>query len=162
MNWAILSLVRKNAKAEVAFCGLLFARIARVSHRRLADALEPLHLRPPEFGVLRHLAQSEGLSQQELGWVLRIDPSNLVGLLDGLEADGLVQRSRDPADRRRHLIELTAAGRRRLEQAADVVVEADRELLAPLGPAERRQLEALLDRLATHACGPGRGRGRGC
>jgi DNA-binding MarR family transcriptional regulator len=153
--------VRNDAKAEIAFCGLLFARLARVSQRQLADALGPLHLRPHEFAVLRHLAQSEGLSQQELGWVLRIDPSNLVGLLDGLEAEGLLRRGSDPADRRRHVIALTPGGRQRLEQAINVVTKVEHELLAPLGAAERRQLETLLERVATHACTRRPG-GRGC
>lgn len=146
----------------MAFCGVLFARIARVSQRRLASALEPLHLRPHDFAVLRHIALGGELSQQDLCRVLRIDPSNLVGLLDGLEAEGLIRRSRDPSDRRRHLIGLTAEGSRRLEQAGSVVIEVEHELLAPLAASERRQLEALLDRLATHACGSGRGPGRRC
>ena len=102
--------------------------------------------------MLHHLQQAGPLSQQELGSALRINPSNLVGLLDALEADGLIVRPRDPADRRRHLVELTADGQRRLAEAKRAVAAAEQDLLAPLTEAERVQLHGVLERLASHTC----------
>ena len=55
-----------------------------------------MEMRTHEFAVLNHLAEAGPISQQELGQALRINPSNLVGLLDLLEADGLLVRARDP------------------------------------------------------------------
>ena len=95
-------------------------------------------MRTHEFGVLDHLDRAGPISQQELGAALRIDPSNLVGLLDALQEDGLVVRARDAADRRRHLVGLTDAGHGRLESAKRATAEAEADLLAPLAPAERR------------------------
>jgi DNA-binding MarR family transcriptional regulator len=142
--------------AEAAF-GLLILRLARASGRRLADALEGMGMRGHEFALLHYLADSGPISQQELSEGLRIHPSNLVGLLDALEADGLVVRPRDPADRRRHLVELTVGGRRRLAKAQQAAMEAERDLLEPLSAPEREQLHAYLRRLAAHSCGM-----RGC
>jgi DNA-binding MarR family transcriptional regulator len=112
--------------------------------------------------VLHHLRQAGPLSQQELGSALRINPSNLVGLLDTLEGDGLIVRPRDPADRRRHLVELTAEGQRRLAEAKRAVAVAEQDLLAPLTEVERVQLNGVLERLASHTCAVTRGRGRAC
>ena len=135
---------------------MLIFRLARVSGYRLAQALASLEMRTNEFAVLHHLHEAGPLSQQELGGALRINPSNLVGLLDDLEADGLVVRPRDPSDRRRHLVGLTSAGHARLAQAKRAVAQAEQDLLSPLSPAERDLLHGLLQRLAGHSCGPGR------
>ena len=141
-----------TVSAEAA-CGLLILRLARASGRRLAQALDGLGMRGHEFAVLHQLSESGPLSQQQLGEGLRIHPSNLVGLLDTLEADGLIARARDPADRRRHLVELTARGRDRLERAQQAALAAERDLLEPLSPAEREQLYVYLRRLAANSCG---------
>jgi MarR family transcriptional regulator, lower aerobic nicotinate degradation pathway regulator len=132
-------------------------RLARATSYRLAEALAALDMRNHEFAVLYHLHQVGPLSQQELGAALRINPSNLVGLLDALEADGLILRPRDPADRRRHLVGLTEHGRERLSEAKRAVEAAERDLLAPLTEAERVRLAGVLERLASHTCG-----GRSC
>ena len=131
---------------------LLLARLARTAGYRLGEALEAMQMRTHEFPVLNHLAEAGPVSQQELGAALRINPSNLVGLLDVLEADGLLMRTRDRADRRRHLVELTAAGRQRLAQAWHAAEATERELLSPLSPIEREQLQVSLQRLVGHSC----------
>lgn len=148
--------------AGTAGWGVLIFRLARLTGHRLSEALTALDMHTHEFAVLHHLEQAGPLSQQALGAALRINPSNLVGLLDALEADGLVLRPRDPTDRRRHLVELTAAGRQRLGRAKQAAVAAEQELLAPLTDREQKAFQDMLERLATHACGgPGR-RGRAC
>jgi DNA-binding MarR family transcriptional regulator len=139
-------------KAGSAGWTLLIFRLARATGYRLGEALAELGMRPHEFAVLHHLDQAGPLSQQELGSALRINPSNLVRLLDELEADRLIVRPRDPADRRRHLVELTGAGRHQLARARSAVEADEQELLAPLTETEREQLHRALDRLAGHAC----------
>ena len=131
---------------------LLLARLARTAGYRVGEALAAMQMRTHEFPVLNHLAETGPVSQQELGAALRINPSNLVGLLDSLEADGLLVRTRDRADRRRHLVELTVAGRRRLAKAWHAAAATERELLAPLSAAEREQLHLSLQRLVGHSC----------
>jgi DNA-binding MarR family transcriptional regulator len=141
---------------------LLIFRLARATGYRLAEALAALDMRTHEFAVLHHLQQAGPLSQQELGSALRINPSNLVGLLDALEGDRLIVRPRDPADRRRHIVELTAEGQRRLAEAKHAVAAAEHDLLAPLTEGERVQLNDFLERLAGHTCAATGGRGRAC
>jgi DNA-binding MarR family transcriptional regulator len=145
-----------TASTEAA-CGLLLMRLARASGRRLAGSLESLGMSGQEFAALHLLHDSGPLSQQQLSQGLRIHPSNLVGLLDALEDEGLIGRTRDPADRRRHIVGLTPAGLRRLAAAQKAAIDVERELLEPLSPAERGELLSYLRRMAANSCGM-----RGC
>jgi DNA-binding MarR family transcriptional regulator len=147
---------RASEAAGATGHAMLIFRLARVTGYRLTRALASAEMRTNEFAVLHHLHRAGPLSQQEIGGALGIDPSNLVGLLDALEADGLILRPRDPSDRRRHLVGLTADGRKRLALAMRAVERAEKDLLAPLSPAEQQQLHGFLERLAGHSCPPGR------
>ena len=135
--------------------GLLIFRLARASAWRLGRSLREAGLRWAEYAVLHHLDAEAPIAQRDLALALRIQPSNLVVLLDQLSDRGLLRRSRDPADGRRHRLELTAKGRRAVERAREATGHAERDLLAPLSAAERREFRALLVRLTAHACDRG-------
>lgn len=145
---------RSASAATKESCGILFFRLSRASGEGLGGALAEIGMRAPEFAVLHQLDAAGPMSQQALGQALRIHPSNLVAMVDDLERAGLLIRPRDPADRRRYLLELTDRGRLRLEQARNATLEAELELLAPLSPPEREQLRGLLARIAGHSCAP--------
>ncbi|MFB9468460.1 MarR family winged helix-turn-helix transcriptional regulator [Nonomuraea salmonea] len=102
-----------------------------------------------EFAVLAVLADFGASAQREVGDRLGLDPSDMVRLMDGLIAAGLAVRDRDPADRRRYRLTLTPAGRDALTRARALVTEVERETLAPLTDAERRQLHALVTKVLT-------------
>jgi DNA-binding MarR family transcriptional regulator len=96
------------------------------------------------------------LSQQELGEVLSLDPSNVVGLLNELEQRELVTRRRDPTDRRRHIVELSAKGEEALAAAYLRLESVEDSLLAALSVEERTTLHDLLVRAVgseTPSCG---------
>jgi DNA-binding MarR family transcriptional regulator len=82
-----------------------------------------------------------------LGESLRLDPSNVVGLLNELEELGLVTRTRDPADRRRHIVALSPAGRDELVRTNSRLLQVEDELLNALTPEERTTLHDLLVRV---------------
>ena len=131
-------------------------RLARMAGYRLGEALAAMEMRTHEFAVLNHLSESGPLSQQELGQALRINPSNLVGLLDLLEADGLLVRVRDPHDRRRHLVTLTADGPPPPDaRLGGCRGRGGRPALAPVRPGARAAAEACWSDSSGHACGPG-------
>jgi MarR family transcriptional regulator, lower aerobic nicotinate degradation pathway regulator len=132
--------------------GLLILRLARASAWRLGRSLGDSGLRWAEFAVLHHLAAQGPVAQRELALALRIQPSNIVGLLDAMQARGLLTRAPDPADRRRHRVELTPRGGATLKRATKAARAAEADLLAPLTPAERRELHAMLVRLTAHTC----------
>ena len=101
-----------------------------------------------ELGVLLLLDGRDPESQQQAAGRLGVDRTTMVGLLDGLEAKGLVARRADAGDRRRNVLELTADGQKTLARAVRASDEAERQLLAELDDAESAQLRALLTRLA--------------
>lgn len=151
----------KEIEADDESVGLLLSRLARAANQSLACSLGELGLRGQQFAVLHRLADAGPATQAELAATLRVHASNLVRVIDELEAEGLVGRRRDPRDRRRQLIGVTAAGARMLGRAEQIVADTERELLAPLSAAERVQLRRLLGKLAGHTCVAGGAGGRG-
>jgi DNA-binding MarR family transcriptional regulator len=97
--------------------------------------------------LLRDLADHEGaVAQQSLCGTLHLDPNNLVLMLNDIEGAGFVERRRDPDDRRRHIVELTAAGMRALERAEQGMQGVEDEVLSALSASERVELGRLLSR----------------
>lgn len=113
-----------------------------------AEQLAPVGVSDKELGVLLLLDGRDPESQQQVATRLRIDRTTMVGLIDGLEAKGLVARRADAGDRRRNVVELTEDGRATLVRAVRASDEAERELLAVLDETEVAQLRALLARVA--------------
>ena len=89
-----------------------------------------------------------GWTQRELVTDSLIDPSSMVAVIDDLEESGLAERRRDPEDRRKQAVYLTAKGLRTLERARKVAVDFADDLLAPLSGAEQETLRKLLRKLA--------------
>jgi DNA-binding MarR family transcriptional regulator len=109
-----------------------------------AAALEPFGLTGRELAVLTVLAGDEPASQQQAAQRLGVDRTTMVALVDALEGKGLVRRHADAADRRRNVVELTAAGRDTLHRAGEAAAEAERRFLAPLSTPGARRLKAAL------------------
>jgi DNA-binding MarR family transcriptional regulator len=101
-------------------------------------------MRMKEFAMLAHLREHNPIPQQELGEMMCIDANNLVLLLNELESKELALRRRDPADRRRHLVEITEEGLRAFENAEKGIESVEDEVLASLTVQERRELHLLL------------------
>src|SRR5215831_8654881 len=87
---------------------VLLTRLSRVVYRRATDDVLGMSLK--EYSALSLLREQPNLSQQAFCEAVHLDPNNCVLLLNALETDGLVERRRDPNDRRRHLVFLTPAG----------------------------------------------------
>jgi DNA-binding MarR family transcriptional regulator len=114
------------------------------------ERLEPLGLSPRAWGILSTLVESGPLTQIDLARALSIDRTAMVYLLDELEEQGLVERVRNPADRRSFLIHLTPKGGTAQRRAARALSGQAETLLEPLDEKERRQLVDLLGRIAEH------------
>ena len=128
----------------------LLSQLGARSAHEFATSLAPLGIRPSHFGLLMHLSEDEGQSQQRLADALGIHRNAMVGLVDDLQDRGLVERRRHPTDRRAYALHLTAAAHDLLANAQRAADEQDRQLLAGIEESERGQLVALLQRLADH------------
>jgi DNA-binding MarR family transcriptional regulator len=93
------------------------------------------------------LAREGATSQQNLIEVLATDASALVAILNDLEDGRLVQRRRDPADRRRHIVEITRRGASAVRSVERAVAEVEQNAVTSLSEAEVSQLQMLLSRL---------------
>jgi DNA-binding MarR family transcriptional regulator len=102
-----------------------------------------------ELAVLTALGGPEPPSQQEAARRLGIDRTTMVALVDELERKNLVQRRPHPDDRRKNIVELTAAGRATLAEAGRAADDAERRFLEPLGKAEAERFKNALHTLLT-------------
>jgi DNA-binding MarR family transcriptional regulator len=125
---------------------VLINHLARVARRSSEAALAPTGLRPRHLVALTILRDRGAMTQVALGEALRLDPTNLVGLLNELEQASLLERRRDPLDRRRHIVELSDAGATALAHAELALASVQDQVLAGLDADERAALHALLVR----------------
>lgn len=129
--------------------GYLLKHVQERLREQSSAALAPYGLDGRELAVLVVLASAEPASQQQAAQRLGVDRTTMVGLLDALEGKGLVTRHPHAADRRRNVVELTAAGRDTFRDAIRASDEAELRFLAPLSqPAAERFREALQQLLA--------------
>jgi DNA-binding MarR family transcriptional regulator len=128
----------------------LLKRLGFVVKERAHAALDETGLQGPHHAVLSLLDESTRETQRTIADALGYDRSQLVGLLDELEDQGLVERRRDPNDRRCHVVSMTPAGKDALVQLRMILERVEEDLLAPLDSKQRETLHELLLELAGH------------
>lgn len=123
---------------------------------RFTERIASIDLTPPQTGLLRAVAATPGQSQQALARLLGTPPSRLVALVDSLADRDLLERRRNPDDRRLHALHLTPAGEQLLRRVRTIGQAHDEAICGTLSPADRDRLRTLLARLAdAHQLTPG-------
>ncbi|GAA3647233.1 MarR family winged helix-turn-helix transcriptional regulator [Nonomuraea antimicrobica] len=125
----------------------LLDHLARRLRLRAESALAPLDLRTRHLVTLTLLRDRGACTQQALATMLSMDGTNVVGLLNDLEAKDLIERKRSPEDRRRHVVELTGEGLRLLAEA-ELALAAEEDAVLHALDQEQRELLYHLLRLA--------------
>ena len=133
----------------------LLTQTAAHAHRLVGDGFGAAGARGYHYRLLNSLATDGPGSQADLGRRTGIHLSDMVAALNELEKSGYIRRSPDPADRRRNVITLTAAGHQRQEELTNRAYEIQDALLEPLTSDERDQLTRLLGKLYDHHRGQG-------
>ncbi len=128
-------------KDDVSF---LLARANALSLSAGHAALAPFNLRVRSYSILALVVDDIRPSQRDIAEHLRLDPSQVVSLIDDLQARGLVKRDPDPLDRRTNVVVMTDEGRELFRSAHDAVRAAERDLHAHLSPDQRERLSELL------------------
>src|SRR5690348_12338772 len=123
----------------VASPTFLLKRLGFNAKERSMKAYEQTGLHPYHHGILTVLGERSLETQGAIADALGYDRGQLVGLLDELEERGLVERRRDPADRRRHTVKMTPEGKNQLKKLRSLARKIESEILSPLDEAERAQ-----------------------
>jgi DNA-binding MarR family transcriptional regulator len=135
---------KADGRGDGGFISLL-TQVHKALNRRTGEDLLGMRFKP--YMTLGWIRDHPGATQQELESALFMDANSVVLILNELEAAQFSVRRRDPNDRRRHIVEITAAGRRALERADKARESLEDEVLEHLSPDERRILRGLLERI---------------
>ncbi|SFJ86291.1 DNA-binding transcriptional regulator, MarR family [Streptosporangium canum] len=126
----------------------LLSQVGAHAATRFAERIGGLGVAPSDVGLLRMIATRPGRSQQSLAEELGVVPSRVVALVDGLERKGLVERRRNPQDRRNYALHLAAEGERVMAGMRDLASAHEDEICAALDDTQRAQLTELLEAIA--------------
>jgi len=126
----------------------LLKRLGFTAKDRAMASYEGTGLHPYHYAIMLVLDEGSADTQGSIADALCYDRGQLVGLLDELQEQGLVERQRDPNDRRRHLVRMTTEGTKALRRLRALARRNEDEFLEPLSEEERAQLHMLLMRLA--------------
>lgn len=126
--------------------------ILRRAHQRhvaiFADCLSDFALTPQQFSALAKIRETGGVTQNRLGRLTAMDPATILGVVQRLNQRGLIERAPDPTDPRSTRLTLTDAGQDLINDAIPQAMEATERTLSSLSAGERRELLALLSKLA--------------
>jgi DNA-binding MarR family transcriptional regulator len=135
----------------------------RVLRRHLGRLLRDAHARaleegrkslpggrhPRDWGVMAVLDETGPVSQQRLAELMGVNRTIMVGVIDVLEADGLVERTRNPEDRRSYALELTPLGHETFARISPEIMAAEKGFAGALSDAQRLRLAELLRTLVS-------------
>jgi DNA-binding MarR family transcriptional regulator len=127
--------------------GYLLAKAHFATRDRVGAAIAPIAIEPKHFGALSVLDDLGPSPQQRIAEQLGISGTMIVQIVDDLEAKGLVERRRNPADRRSYALEMTAAGRAALKRARRAIAKVEEEIVTRLGAHGAEDLRSLLRRI---------------
>src|SRR5262245_23943868 len=126
----------------------LLKRLGFAAKEQAMEAYEKTGLHPYHYAVLAVLDEGSRETQGAIADALNYDRGQRVGLLDELEERGLIERKRDPADRRRQSVRMTPEGKSALTKLRALALKLDNDFLANLDDDQRAALHALLRELA--------------
>ncbi|HEY1456397.1 MAG TPA: MarR family winged helix-turn-helix transcriptional regulator [Candidatus Dormibacteraeota bacterium] len=123
----------------------LLTQLYKALHKRSSEELLGMRLKP--YIALGYIRDHPGATQHELETAMMMDANGVVIMLNELEAQGYSVRRRDAQDRRRHIVEVTAAGRRALDRADRARESLEDEVMSGLSSEERATLRSLVRRV---------------
>jgi MarR family transcriptional regulator, transcriptional regulator for hemolysin len=127
--------------------GFLLKEVSRHYVLRFEEHARAISLTLPQCKVLVRLEKNEGVSQARLAELVEVDAMTMVRILDRMEADGLLERRPDPADRRARCLYLTAKAKPLLDEVWRLSEATRAEVFAGIGPQQREEFMEVLQRL---------------
>lgn len=124
--------------------GYHIRRLHQIAVAIFLQEAEPQGVTPVQFAALQTLANVPGIDQRTLAKSIGLDTSTTGGVVDRLEARGLLVRNSNPNDRRVRLLTLTDEGQALLREAIPAMLRVQRRILEPLPAAERKEFVRML------------------
>ena len=141
--------------------GHAIRRLHQISVGIFHQEVEKFNLTPLQYAALMAVRQQPGIDQRTLARLIALDTSTTAGVVDRLEARGLLTRQLSPQDRRVRLLQITEAGAHLLDEVEPAVAHVQAMILAPLSQAQQRTFMQLLQRLVDENQGFSRAAGGG-
>jgi DNA-binding MarR family transcriptional regulator len=142
--------MKKSAPRQVdldSLPGHYIRRLQQIAVAVFLQETEPFGVTPVQFAALQAVHNTPGIDQRTLARTIGFDTSTTGGVIDRLEARGLLQRKAAPEDRRVRRLTLTPDGEALLAAVIPAMARAQVRMLEPLGPADRAEFMRLLRRL---------------
>ena len=128
--------------------------VSRLIRRRFDESARLIGVTRPQWRLLVTLSRNEGLNQGALAELLEVEPITLCRMVDRLEEAGLVERRRDPTDRRAWRLHLSAKSRPLLEQLRAIADDVFAQALGDITPATHDAVLATLTRMRANLAQP--------
>lgn len=119
-------------------------RLHQIAVALFMEETEPFGITPVQFAALQAVQNAPGTDQRTLARTIGFDTSTIAGVIDRLEARGLMLRSASAQDRRVRLLTLTPAGEQLLAEVVPSMLRAQERILAPLPAQERGEFMRML------------------
>jgi DNA-binding MarR family transcriptional regulator len=130
--------------------GLAFGEIARLLRRRFDARARAMGATRAQWMALKMISRGEGINQGRLAEQLEVEPITASRMIDRLEEAGMVERRRDPGDRRAWLLFLTDKSRPVIDDLRVVANEVFEQALDGLSAGQRADLLAMFDTIRTN------------
>ena len=134
--------------------GFLISDVSRLMRRRFDERARLLGTTRTQWKALAHVSRNEGMNQGALAELLEVEPITLTRLVDRLEEAGLIERRRDPADRRAWRLFLTDKAKPVLDHMHAIAGEMTAQALDGIDPADLARLTATLDHIRANLTAP--------
>jgi len=144
-----MKLTRRTAIDLESLPGHHIRRLHQIAVAIFLQEIEPHGLTPVQYAAMQAAANAPGVDQRTLAGTIGLDTSTVGGVIDRLEARGLLRRNASPDDRRVRLLTLTDAGHELLERAIPAMLRAQERMLEPLPKRERVEFMRMLRTLVT-------------
>jgi len=127
--------------------GFLLGKALQQMENKFSEGLLPFNINSRQYGVLLFIEENPYSSQKDISENLQIDRTTMVSHIDHLETLGLVERTKNPNDRRSYSLLITEKGKEVLNSRWEFLTHIESEVLAPLDQQERQVLKDFLIRI---------------
>ena len=132
----------------------MMADVTRLMRRRFDERARTLGVTRPQWKLLLSLSREQGLNQGALAERMDVEPITLCRMVDRMEESGLLERRRDPADRRAWRVHLTPRSRIMIDRLREGVAQLEQDMLAGLDDSAREQFSQVMDMIRANLAQP--------